>query len=231
MLLKEFDLDLPYLVDTEINSGDATKKDYEENWKEKRISFRRETRCISALYERFLQKYKTVDTWKVLIECVKEVSDPRVRTALGVTTTQVPFDYDFYIKCGESEKKKYILELLRVGIEKIIKDKNWDPSLFLEAYTKIIDVNYLNEWIFKKPVKSPTKEYLAYVYCEHKITAFVISIIICDKDKNILLQKTVIEEIPDEFFFNEHLGKLVWSSPHKVSLINKEGTQSWSITI
>lgn len=61
MDLKEFDLDLPYVADEgKINSvilekgclrNEATKFDYEANWKDKRRAFRLETRCISAMFE------------------------------------------------------------------------------------------------------------------------------------------------------------------------------------
>ncbi|ULO09544.1 hypothetical protein H1230_12680 [Paenibacillus sp. 19GGS1-52] len=66
MDLKEFDLDLPYLADDEqiksIMSGqkcqyhDATQIDYNLNWKGKRRSFRLETRCVTAMYERLFGK-------------------------------------------------------------------------------------------------------------------------------------------------------------------------------
>ncbi|MFS0873190.1 hypothetical protein [Paenibacillus xylanilyticus] len=68
-ILREFDLDIPY-----INSG--TPEDYEANWKQKRIQFRDDIRCVASLVERSFEKYKTSDSWKVLIEVVDVITDP-----------------------------------------------------------------------------------------------------------------------------------------------------------
>ncbi|WP_124115056.1 hypothetical protein [Paenibacillus xylanexedens] len=69
MYLKEFDLDLPYILHDEcIESimkrqkceyNEATKLDFELNWEWKRRSFRLETRCITAMFERLFGKYNT----------------------------------------------------------------------------------------------------------------------------------------------------------------------------
>ncbi|QLG40321.1 hypothetical protein HW560_20875 [Paenibacillus sp. E222] len=116
MYLKEFDLDIPYIVDDEnIESiikkqkceyHEATKLDYELNWKWKRRSFRLETRCITAMYERLFGKYKTKDCWKVLIECVENISDERIVNDSGVCSVPIQCSLNDFDAKSELEKKR-----------------------------------------------------------------------------------------------------------------------------
>ncbi|PQP81569.1 hypothetical protein C0Q44_17795 [Paenibacillus sp. PCH8] len=122
MYLKEFELDLPYIVDDKnIESimkkqkceyNEATKLDYELNCRWKRRSFSMETRCITAMYERLFGKYKTKDCWKVLIECVENISDKRIVNDSGVCSVPIQFNLNEFSKKNDLEKKKITLRLL-----------------------------------------------------------------------------------------------------------------------
>lgn len=84
MIIKEFDLDLPYFPNQEkiksimrekgLTDIDASWLDYEENWKDKRRNFRLDTRCMTAMFERLFEKMKTKDCWKILVECVQTIT-------------------------------------------------------------------------------------------------------------------------------------------------------------
>lgn len=116
MYLKEFNLDLPYIEDDEsIESimkkqnceyNEATKLDYALNWKWKRRSFSLETRCITAMYERLLGKYKTKDCWKVLIECIENITDERIVNVSGVCSVPIQFSLNDFSEKNELEKKR-----------------------------------------------------------------------------------------------------------------------------
>ncbi|MFE6076436.1 hypothetical protein ACFVQB_18340 [Paenibacillus sp. NPDC057886] len=186
MLLKEFDLDLPYIVDQDnVNSiiknqkceyNEAIKLDYELNWKWKRRSFRLETRCITAMYERLFGKYKTKDCWKVLIECVESISDERLINGSGVCSVPIQFSLNDFSAKSELEKKRTTLRLLMDGIEKITLNNDWDVKPFREIALKIEELGYVNEWSWKKAIKSPEKKYSAKVICHHNVESMDIFI-------------------------------------------------------
>ncbi len=102
-ILRGFDFDLPqqknesYILDIkkklELDDAAAIKSDYEMNWKIKRDTFRLQTRCMTALYERFLEKYYTVNFWKILIECVPEPSG-KILNLSGVLCVQISVDIE-----------------------------------------------------------------------------------------------------------------------------------------
>lgn len=241
MYLKEFDLDLPYIADEEkikliINEkkcqyNDATKLDYELYWKGKRRSFRLETRCITAMYERLFGKLKTEDCWKILVECVENITDERILNYSGVSTVQVKFSFDDFSSKSEIEKKRTTLSLLMEGIENISLNENWDIKPFRMIASQIEEAGYLNEWIWKKAVKSPDKNYNAKVMCHHNVDSMDIFIFIMLHNGTEILLEKVISELPDEFAYSKHLGELKWISDFEVALINKKGDGMVSVTL
>lgn len=83
----------------------ATKFDYDLNWKEKRRSFSLETRCVTAMYERLFVKMKTVDCWKILIECVETINEERILNLSGVVSVQVEYSINDFNSLSDYEKK------------------------------------------------------------------------------------------------------------------------------
>ncbi|MDG0794000.1 hypothetical protein OMP38_26635 [Cohnella ginsengisoli] len=165
MYLKEFDLDLPYMEndkkirmimnEEKCQYNEATKLDYEMNWKEIRRQFRLETRCITAMYERLFSKIKIKGCWKILVECVEDITDERVRQYSGVCSVQVKFNFNDFSNNSEVGKKETTLNLLMEGIEKISQENNWEMQKFREIGLQIEEARYLNEWLWKKAIKKP----------------------------------------------------------------------------
>lgn len=223
-VLREFDLDIPYVK----NDGD--KEDYERNWKPKRVKFRDEIRCIASLFEAHFEKFKTEKCWKILIECVEQITDERI-IGDDICTVQVKLNIEEYFQLSNLEKKMLILKLLKQGIDKIINEKGWDKQPFENAYKKVIDCHYKNKWIWKQPKKNPNRKHSAEVFCEHDINEFMISIIIRDSTRAIIKCERIITERPNEFAFAKYFGKLKWLSSSEVALINKNETKQWIVQI
>lgn len=240
MQLTEFDLDLPYIANEEniklimkdknCSQNEATKIDYEQNWKDKRGTFRLETRCITAMFERLFGKMKTDNCWKVLVECVGEIKEQKVQNFSGVLTIQVKFDYEKFSGSNEYQKKQMTLSTLFEGLKIVAKEKEWSMESFEVVYSQIQNNDYSNEWIWKKPVKSHDKKFTAEVLCQHGIKYMDISIILRDKKGNELVRKKAISEFPDEFAYAKHLGELKWISSSEVALVNKKGDNSLNIS-
>lgn len=224
-ILREFDLDIPYV------KVDGNKDDYEKNWKEKRLKYRDEIRCMASLFEQHFEKCKNDDCWKVLIECVEEITDNRIKCYGGVCHASVKLDIGWYFTLENPEKKKLILGLLKQGIDRIIEEKRWDSQPFELAYQRVISSDYINHWVWKKPKKSPDKKYVAEVICNHDIDEFSVQILIKDKNGNDVKQKKIITEKPNEWDFAKHLGSLEWLSQAEVALINKDETVQWRVQV
>lgn len=212
-ILKEFDLDLPFAND-----------------KSKRMQFRDEIRCVASLYERHFPKLKTDKCWKILVECVTEITKPSVRDLLGVYTVQVLFDADRFFQSKDIEKKSLTLEALKRGIDRVVTDMSWDGKIFDETYEQVVANNYDNRWRWKNPVESPSKKFVAEVLCNHNVSTFEISIVVSLVDGSEINRKVIIEK-PNEFAYANHLGILEWISEKEVRLVNKKGDKWWSVSV
>ena len=241
MILKEFDLDLPYHpnIDTinqlmkqcELKYSEAIKYDYEQNWKEKRRLFSNEVRCIASFYERVFGKLKTsIRCWKVLVECVEEITNSKPRLVGGVYEVEVQLNIDKYFSLTDYEKKKCILDMLFEGINKIIAVENWDKTLFQSAHDYIVRSNYINEWIWKRPLTSPTRAYKAEVICKHEVSGFIAYIVIRDRKSQEIKREMIFQTIPNEWVYHTYLGNLYWNSETEVVLKNKSGDENWSVS-
>jgi hypothetical protein len=243
LILRDIDLDLPYkenkrFIEEVINKQgleekDAIRFDYEKNWKEKRIKFRDEIRCIADLYLHHLGKFQTNETKKVMINCVERISSEEVKsTSDGFTDVEVEFDYSAYEKLDNEDKKKLILEKLYEGVLKVAEVFKWDMPILNRTYQSVIESNYKNEYIWKQKT-SPSKKYTAEIFCQHEIDKYVVTMIIKKKHTNELVKNEILFiERPHELAFVQHLGNLKWISNTEVILLNKYNKKKkWQVCI
>ncbi|WOO34904.1 hypothetical protein R2R35_13965 [Anaerocolumna sp. AGMB13020] len=240
-ILREFDLDIPYVSDEkaiqnimdELNFEyfEATRYDYEKTWKLKRMRFRDEIRCVASLYTRFFEKYKTEDCWKIMPNCVEYISRMIPVSVGGVYEVDIKLDIDSFLKLDDYNKKKQTLELLMNGIDKVLETTGWDRTPFDDAYKKVKDCDYENIWMWKKPLKSPRKDYIAQVICEHNVTSFKIFILIKTRIGEEIEKSLIKTEKPNEFDYTKHFGELKWISDKEVVLVNKDGTEQWGVRL
>lgn len=223
-ILREFDLDIPY-----INSG--TPEDYEANWKQKRIQFRDDIRCVASLVERSFVKFKTSDSWKVLIEVVDVITDPGVKDFSGVCTVQVQFHVDTFFSLNDQEKKETTLYLMRRGIFSIILAKGWDPVPFERAFELAEYQNLINEWYWKKPLFSSNRKYKASLYLVHEVTVVKGFLIVANKHNEEILRVEAFRDRPNEWAYLRYLGKLEWLTQNEVVLLDKRNNVVGKATV
>jgi hypothetical protein len=243
MYLRDMQLDVPYptnerlyIINKFMNEYNCTfeqglQLDYDRNWKFPiRRRFLLETNCIVSMFLRLLGKYKNNDTKKIIIKCVETLTG-KGSTILGICIIEQVIDYNgFFIK-DDSEKKTFTLNIIKQAITEIARDKEWDISPFEEVYTKIIALDYINHWTWGKKLKSPSRLYTAEVYLEHEIRDIKIFIVIRDKQGKLVKKQLIITELPNEYAYAKHLGKLIWLSNNEVQLLNRRNSMKWSVQL
>lgn len=230
MKLKEIELDLPYQKNVQyikeleilenIEYTDATKRDYEVNWKNIRREFQLRTKCMTSMIERIMNPIHTKDCWKILIECVDGNVEKNYKNLLGVYVIQVPFDkQDFFVSTAFEQKKK-VIDIVLQGICQLDEMVDFDVVAIRNACESIVAKNYSNEWYWDKPVYFEDK--YAVIKIIHEISDVKICIEI-KKDNVLIQEKILLTTLPDERAYSLVLGKIQWMSKNEVALITKDG--------
>ena len=241
MIFNEIAFDLPYVAnENEIARimkekkclrNDATKIDYEQNWKMKRRNFSLQTRCVCSMFERLMGKIITKKCSKLLIECIHDNSETILLEFSKVSSVKMKFDYDNFMLLDNIQKKKTILELLMKGIQLFSIKEGLDYEKFISVYNQMVELNYINQWIWKKSVKSPNKKNNAILIIKHDVEMVIFTIVIKDNKGKEVKTDNLLTELPDEYAYAKHLGDLSWSDDKNVILTNKKGDQRWNISI
>lgn len=240
LILKEIIFDIPYVPSEEIvcqldgkigeERNKITTEDYNKNYKERNFKFRLQTKCITSLFERLLGGFKNDKCRRIIIECVPIITK-EARCFEGFYLVQVPYDINNFFQLNDLEKKKKALELIKVGLNEIIVNEDWDSTIFDKVYKQIIDKNYINQWQWKKQKGNPGRQYTAKVFCEHDIYFFNIKLIIEDKKRQVIKEEKIITEKPDEWSYAKYFGDLKWLSNNEVALISKNKDYEFRVKI
>jgi len=96
----------------------------------------------------------------------------------------------------------------------IVEDTSCDVEHYINGFEQIIkeiinkfrEENYQNRWQYAK--KRITGIGTVMLVCELTIFDFTLDLIIEDKDKNILLKKTILKTLPDSLFYHRKFKSL-----------------------
>lgn len=234
MYLNEFEVDMLYeysedniqdiMKRNHMNYDDACVWNYQQNVKNTRRELALRTRCITSMYARLFPKVKTKDFWKISVVCCRQPTHEAPPIVVGgVAQVVIQFDYNQIFSEDEAAVKKTTLEILSLGIRKVIKKFQMDPIPFQTTSEKIVQFGYDNNWIWKS-CKNPSHKYLAQIRCIHHVESIELYLEIYDKENQLVFKKCVAVEIPDEWYYAHILGELKWNSNHEVCLISKEET-------
>lgn len=199
--------------------------------------FFKETRCITSLYSRLLPKIETDFEKGILINCVDDMNalskwEKTQYLFPEYITIFLEFDSEKYFSLSSNqEKKEMVLDIVHSGIIKIAEQYNWEIYKFQEVYQKIINLNYNNQFIYKKKT-SPNKKYICNIICEHEVSYVDIYLEIRCKKSNMLIKKErlIRERETYETAFSSHIGKLFWQMNHKVILMDSLNRDGWKTT-
>ncbi len=214
MRLREFDLDAP------------------EESRERRSQFRLQTRCVTSLFERhFNGALKTPKYWKILVEVVPKITNDKAIDLLGVLAIQTEFDLSIFFGATNSKRKRLALALLTAGVAKVIEEMNWPKEPFDNATNKVVEMDFVNCWTWKKRARSPKRDLVAEVYCCHDVEEFVAFLRVRDTKGRLVKEKKILTDTPSEFIFAKHFGELKWLDDRTVQLFPKFGRGKYSVTV
>ena len=123
------------------------------------------------------------------------------------------------------------MEVLKQGIDKVVKLNNWESKPFDDAYNCVKEANCKNQYVWKKPKSNPNRNYKAEVFINHGLYLCEIYLVVKDKNGQEMVKKLVSSTKPDELIFGHYLGKLNWLSNYEVALFNQPKSNYVSVNI
>ena len=118
------------------------------------------------------------------------------------------------------KKKKYIINKVLEAVDYLTSCGYLELDELKQTCDVIIKSDYVNEWLWKKPVRLKNKSVQIKVL--HEVDKVSIYMIFKDEDK-IVEEVLLVEDIPDEWVYSKYLGKLEWVSENKAQLTTKSG--------
>lgn len=219
MKLKEIQMDLPFIYSDDISNEESVKL-YQTTWKDKRREFQLFSRCMTSMIERLMPSINTKNYWKIIIECVEGIPKAEGIYMPEILFVQVLFDIDCFYKFDNYEKKKYIINKVLEAVDYLTSCGYLELDELKQTCDVIIKSDYVNEWLWKKPVRLKNKSVQIKVL--HEVDKVSIYMIFKDEDK-IVEEVLLVEDIPDEWVYSKYLGKLEWVSENKAQLTTKSG--------
>lgn len=227
MILKDIDMDLPYVIDESksLLTQEETRKDYDLNWKWKRHEFNLANRCMMAMISRLMPRMKTENFWGITIECVEKSPKDRYLIVGGVCEVQVLFDLSRFYTMTDIEKKKYAIEKAREAMNKLTP--LIDVSGILKACDKVAEAGYENIWYWKKSKKTSKKRRSLSVQLKvvHEIDFIHFYMVFNDSKTGKTEEHFIARDKPSEWIFNKYFGTVEWIDDKTARLTTKDGKQ------
>ncbi len=88
----------------------------------------------TTLYEKCFSKFNTENIKQINIFCVNGSPTPSLTIIDGFCDVEIGYDVNGFFKLEDQEKKEVILDILKQGIDKVIKLNNWESRPFDDAY-------------------------------------------------------------------------------------------------
>jgi hypothetical protein len=193
------------------------------------LDFSFQSKCITSLYERCFSKFNTENIRRINIFCVKDSPKPNLTIVDGFCELEILFDVSGFNKLEDQVKKEVILDTLKQGIDKVVGFNNWESTPFDNAYDSVKELNFINEYVWKKSKTSPNRNFKAEVFISHGLYLCDIDLVVKDRSSKEIIKKLVVSTKPDELIFYHYLGELKWLSNYEVALFNRPNSKYVSV--
>lgn len=233
MILKEIELYLPYIEDIEeiekIQRRENMEYSEAEKWYNSNIwtwqcrDFMNMTQCMASMVERLMPKIRTQKCWKLSIECVENPDNDKCKIVGGVCEVQVYMRLEEFNKLDNYAKKVYSVHKIEEGVRQALMHTDMELEPIIDTCKKVREMNYVNKWLWKRPVKTP-RGYAQVEVC-HEVSEATLNIVFFDKKKNIIKKEKILSTGTSEWVYTKYLGELKCGSNNTLILVSKSGEE------
>ncbi len=133
----------------------------------------------------------------------------------GVCVIFRSFDFNNFIRKDKNSKQKEILEILQNSVIKMCEKFKIDKIPFVNAYEKVIENNYKNQYIFNRLTFSRNRKYKAGIEINMTKNGTKINILFTDKNENILKRNEIFKTFSHYYFVHQIIYSGKWLDNQK----------------
>ena len=175
------------------------------------------TNVIASSYQRSLTK-KTLGLQKIMIDLFAEKNIINIgdyKLLEGVSWIHKSFDFEKYFAKDKDEQKVMILHVLNEAILQMCDKFELDKTPFINAYNKVVENNYKNQYVFNKLTLSKNRKHKAGIEINMTEQGAGINIIFTDKNEKILKRKEIFRTQPHYYFIYQVIYSGKWLDNNK----------------
>jgi hypothetical protein len=165
-----------------------------------------------------------------LVEVVPKITINRHRNLIGVLVVQVSGDPIQLLMSADREKQELALKWLISGANSLAAELGMENHSFQAAARKVRESNFVNSQAWKSSV-SPGKDKIVEIVVDHGIHEARIIGRFLTRDGNLIHQRLLTAERPDELIFGPLIGELNWINNSEAELCSKDGGKAWRISL
>ncbi|AZI92186.1 hypothetical protein AB1P82_000350 [Salmonella enterica subsp. enterica serovar Senftenberg] len=201
--------------------------DYDDSFT---FPFKLQTRSLCNYIERYIKnlKYKTPDFKRVCFICRDGIIDESYVNSCNVLCVNILINKNEYLNLNKFQLNEYFISLLLAGLDKCHGKYSLPNEKIVEAINSFRDLNYVNEWVFKKKKINKTK-LECLLKCHLTMDEFSFDLQVKDRGA-VVFEDNIIKDKPNEFVFNYYLKDLVIDDEIKVYGKNNKILYSKNIT-
>ncbi|MBC2147826.1 hypothetical protein [Listeria booriae] len=188
----------------------VTIHDYYGGQRDIMKNFQRQASCMDTLFVKCLPDVETKAIESLIINCCPP---EKVKTSELIDTSyEVYYGYDTrsFLELSDQDKKKALLEIVYEGVEIAARENDWCIIPFEKAKRAVIDLDYKNAYLYKKPKSSPNRKYKAVYLIQHELYSAEIFLVILDNAENELQRIHLFSEEPEEGLFLQLISDITW---------------------
>ncbi|MBC2048872.1 hypothetical protein [Listeria booriae] len=195
-------------------------------------NFQRQASCMDTLFVKCLPDVETKAIESLIINCCPP---EKVKTSELIDTSyEVYYGYDTrsFLELSDQDKKKELLEIIWEGAKTAAGENGWSMDPFEQAKRAVIDLDYKNVYLYKKPKNSPNRKYKAVYLIQHELYSAEVFLLILDNAEKEVQRIHLFSEEPEEGLYLQLVGDITWKGNNEIFIKNRyQDSLSKSVTL
>lgn len=194
--------------------------------------FRLQCDSVAGLYERsFRSDIQMASASKITVYVQENRTLDHLHEILTRLHVEVVDDNSCFFSLSDRAKQESALKWLHAACLEGAERFCWPRAPFEAARARVIDANFVNEWIHRHKAIRQDRRLRAELRCVHGIHEFRSEVVVFGKSNTELARFPDLTTLPDRMIFGWELGKMRWVSDTCVEIRDIHGSEPRAVDV